>query len=97
MSRSKINLKTSGAYNKSSNEESEIKMKINREKVLELAGKPDAELWGEILKIARSHGISLPEKTPSHEDLEKLRGAVTGARFNMGDAIKILDQFRKRG
>ena len=72
-------------------------MRINREKIAELAGKPDRELWGEILKIARSHGINLPEKTPSHEELEKLRSAVTGVKFNMGDAIKILDQYRKRG
>ena len=70
-------------------------MKINREKILELAAKPDAELWCEIVKIASSHGISLPDKTPSHEELEKLRGAVTGAKFSMGDALKILDAYRK--
>lgn len=70
-------------------------MKINREKILELAAKPDRELWCEIVKIAASHGISLPEKTPSHEELEKLRGAVTGTKFGMGDALKILDAYRK--
>lgn len=71
-------------------------MRINREKILELAAKPDAELWCEIVKIAGSHGITLPEKTPSHEELEKLRSAVTGTKFNMGDAIRLIDAYRKR-
>ncbi len=72
-------------------------MKINREKVMELAAKPDGELWCEVVKIAKSHGISLPEKTPPHEELEKLRGAVTGAKLNVGDALRIIDTYRKSG
>ncbi len=71
-------------------------MKINREKVLELAAKPDAELWCEIVRIAKSHGINLPEKTPSHEELERLRSAVMGTKFNVGDAIKLIDAYRKK-
>lgn len=71
-------------------------MKFNREKILELAAKPDKELWCEITKIAKSHGINLPEKTPSHEELEKLRRAVTGTKFNVGDAVKLIDAYRKR-
>ena len=71
-------------------------MKINREKILELAAKPDAELWCEIVKIAGAHGIALPEKTPSHEELEKLRCAVTGTKFNVGDALRLIDAYRKK-
>jgi hypothetical protein len=71
-------------------------MKINREKILELAAKSDTELWCEVVKIARTYGISLPEKTPPHEELEKLRGAVSGTKFNAADAIRLIDAYRKR-
>ena len=71
-------------------------MKINREKILELAAKPDAELWCEIVKIAGAHGIRLPDKSPSHEELEALRAAVTGAKINVGDALRLIDAYRKR-
>ena len=72
-------------------------MKINREKILALAAKPDAELWCDILALAKLRGINLPEKTPSHEELESLRAAVTGAKFSLADAMKLIDEYRKKG
>ena len=72
-------------------------MKIDQNKLTALAAMPDEAMWREIVSAAKRHGFSLPEKTPPHEELEKLRSAVTGVKFNMGDAIKILDQYRKRG
>lgn len=63
---------------------------------MELAAKPDAELWREVVKIAGAHGVKLPDKSPSHEELESLRAAVTGAKINVGDALRLLDAYRKR-
>ena len=48
-------------------------MKFTNDELLALAALPDDKLWAEIEKIASSYGIKLPDKTPSHEELEKLK------------------------
>ncbi len=70
-------------------------MKINREQIEALAALPDDKLWAEIVKIAASHGFTLPPSTPPHSELEKLRTAVLGNKINVGDALKILNNYRK--
>lgn len=70
-------------------------MKINREQIEALAALPDEKLWSEIVKIASAHGFTLPVACPPHSELEKLRGAVLGNKINVGDALKILNNYRK--
>ena len=71
-------------------------MKVNKEKLASLVAMPDDELWCEIVKIAASHGFKLPEKTPSHEEMEKMRSAVKGgAKLNLTEAIRVIDRYRK--
>ncbi len=70
-------------------------MRINKEELERLAKLPDNELWAEIVRAGRAHGFNLPTQTPSHSDLEKLRGAVTGARLNLGEAIRVLNNYKK--
>ena len=72
-------------------------MKIDKEKLKRLAEKSDADLWQEILKIAKSHGYSLPEAIPKHEDIEKIRRAFTGAeKISLSDAAKIMNSYKKK-
>ncbi|MBQ8528522.1 MAG: hypothetical protein IJ459_02165 [Clostridia bacterium] len=70
-------------------------MKINKEQIEAMVALPDDALWREIVKIAAGYGIALPEATPSHGDLEKLRGAVSGSRLNMSDALRVLNNYRR--
>ena len=70
-------------------------MKIDQNKIKALAALPDEAMWREIVSAAKRHGFSLPEKTPPHEELEKLRAAVTGGRMNLTGAIRILDKYRR--
>ena len=71
-------------------------MKIDKEKINALAALDDAALWSQICAIAKSHGFKLPETAPKHEQMDKLRFAITGSdKINLSDAIKILNQYRK--
>ena len=71
-------------------------MKIDKEKISALAALDDNALWTQIRTIANSHGFKLPQTTPKHEQMEKLRFAITGSdKINLTDAIKILNQYRK--
>lgn len=70
-------------------------MKIDQSKLAALAAMPDDEMWREIVTAAKRHGFNLPDKTPPHGELEKLRSAVTGGKLNLTGAIKILDKYRK--
>ncbi len=69
-------------------------MKINSEKLRALAALPDRELWCEICKMASHFGQKIPEKTPPHEDLERIRAALCGAQLNLSDAMQILNAQR---
>ena len=71
------------------------KMKLDRDKLNELVNLPDDELWKKVVEIGRSHGFVLPEKTPEHSELEKLRSiARDGAKMNVASAIRILSKYR---
>ena len=70
-------------------------MRINKEQLDALVAMPDDALWREILKIAGGYGLKLPEATPSHESLERLRDTVRGDRINYGDALRMLNNYRK--
>ena len=70
-------------------------MKFDKDKLNELVALPDDELWKKVMEIGRSHGITLPEKTPQHSELEKLRSiARDGSRMNVGLAMKMLNKYK---
>ena len=71
-------------------------MKIDREKLDALATLPDEKLWAEVVKIAAMYGYSLPKETPSHADLEKMRGAVRSDKINMSEALRLVNQYKKK-
>ena len=70
-------------------------MKINRTEIMRLAALPDDLLWAEIVRIASGYGIALPTSVPPHSEMEKLREAVTGSKINMGDAMRLLNTYRR--
>ena len=72
-------------------------MKINKEKLEALARLPDDKLWEEIVSAAAGYGVKLPTKVPPKETLENLRSTVLGGKLNVGDAVKILNKYRKEG
>ena len=71
-------------------------MKIDKSKLEALAALPDDELWIEAGKLAASYGFNLPKQTPSHEDMQKLRDLALGSKINMSDAVRLLNNYKKR-
>ena len=70
-------------------------MKLDRDKLNELVNLPDEELWKKVIEIGKSHGFILPERTPEHSELEKLRSiARDGAKMNVANALRILSKYR---
>lgn len=71
-------------------------MRLDRDKLISMVSLPDDELWRNIVAIGKTHGFTLPEKTPPHEELEKLRGiARDGAKLNVAGAMRILSKYSK--
>lgn len=75
-------------------------MRIDRTRLDALAALPDDKLWSEVKAMAQGYGINMPEKPPSHSELEKLRSMCRGdIKFSISDAMKIIEGYRggKRG
>ena len=70
-------------------------MKIDKEKLRTMAKMQDNELWCNIKSIAKEHGLSLPEKTPSHAEMEKLRTLMLSDRINLPSAMRMVNEFKK--
>ena len=70
-------------------------MRIDKAQLEAIAAMPDDKLWATVVAMARGYGFSLPEKTPSHEELEKLRTAVNADKINVSDAMRVLNNYRK--
>ena len=70
-------------------------MRLDRDKLNELVSLPDEELWKRIIEMAKEYGITMPEKTPEHSELEKLRGiAGDGNKMNVSGALRILSKYK---
>lgn len=69
-------------------------MKIDREKMEALCAMPDEQLWREVQRIAASYGFKLPDKVPSKEEMQKMRDAVSGTKINLGEALKIIKNYK---
>lgn len=72
-------------------------MKINKEKLDALCALPDEELWREVQKIAATYGLKLPDKTPSKEEMQKMRSTVCGTKINLSEAIKLINSYKGGG
>ena len=70
-------------------------MRFDKSQIEAIAALPDDELWATVVRLAKGYGFNLPEKTPSHEELQKLRGAVNSPKINVSDAMRLLNQYKK--
>lgn len=71
-------------------------MRFDRSKLEEMAALPDDKLWAQIVRIAGTYGFKLPEKTPSHEEMQKLREMALGSKISMTDAMRLLNQYKSK-
>lgn len=72
-------------------------MNINKDELRALSNLPDAQLWESIGKIAKDHGYSLAEITPSPKDLEKIRSVLRGGEsISMRDAARLLNSYKRK-
>lgn len=71
-------------------------MKIDKEKLEKLLEKDDAELWREVVTIARGKGLNLPDTPPPKSEMDKMRAAVGhGSGFRLAEAMRIIDKYRR--
>lgn len=72
-------------------------MKLNQEQLKRLSALSDAELEREIRRMAAAKGLSLPQASPAHEDLEKLRTLLTSEKgFGLMDAMRYYNAYKKK-
>ncbi len=72
-----------------------MNMKFSKDELERLAALPDEALWCEIQKIARGYGLSLPERMPPHQDLEKLRSFARGEKIPTAEMMRLVSKYRK--
>ena len=66
-------------------------MRLDKEKINRLAALPDDILWKEIQSMLKKHGINLPDRVPSAEDMKRLRDAfVLGEGISPMEAAEII-------
>ena len=71
-------------------------MKPDRELIEKLKDADDAALWATVRGIALEKGFRLPEATPPHETMERLRGTLSGnGTLSLGEAARVIAQYRK--
>ena len=71
-------------------------MKIDKTKLDAMLSLSDAELWGEIRKVARAKGINMPEKTPSESEIRKVRTALSEAeKLNLASAMRLVNDLKR--
>ncbi len=70
-------------------------MKFSHEEIEALAALPDDQLWAKVQSIAKTYGLTLPDKTPSHTELEKLRQIALGGKISMPEAMYLINKYKK--
>ncbi len=71
-------------------------MKIDKSKLDAMAKLSDSELWAQIKSVAEAHGIKMPEKQPSADELSKVRGALSEAdKLSLMTAMRMVNNLKK--
>ncbi len=72
-------------------------MRFDKEKIQRLAALPDDALWAEIRTMLSRHGIHLPDRIPSHEDMTRLREAFTlGEGISPMEAARFIGEYKRK-
>ena len=70
-------------------------MKIDKEKLKKLSELSDEELWRELSSLIKGYGISLGEKTPTHEELMRVRRIFLGEeKISMREGMKLINKYK---
>ena len=71
-------------------------MKPDRDTIQKLTASDDAALWETVRGIAREKGVRLPEATPPHETMERLRATLSGnGTLSLREAVRVIMDYRK--
>ena len=71
-------------------------MNLDKNKLEALVSLPDDALWAKIRDLAGSHGLKLPDATPPHAELERLRGLCSSQnKISMMQAMRIINGFKR--
>ena len=71
-------------------------MKLDRETLLKLTEADDAALWETVRGIALAKGFRLPEATPPHETMDRLRATLSGnGTLSLGEAVRVIAEYRR--
>lgn len=72
-------------------------MKYDNEKIKRLSAMSDAALWQEIRTMLSGYGIRLPDKMPSHEDMQQLRKAFTlGEGISPMEGARLISEYKRK-
>ena len=72
-------------------------MRYDNEKIKRLSAMSDAALWQEIRSMLSGYGIRLPDKMPSHEDMQNLRRAFTlGEGISPMEAARLIGEYKRK-
>lgn len=72
-------------------------MKINKEKLAELAALEDSQLWLVITETALKYGYTLPAEAPKKEEMAKIRGIMSEAeKISTKDILKLMTAFKAK-
>lgn len=71
-------------------------MKIDKTKLDNMLKLSDEELWREIRSVAKSKGISMPERMPDKAEISKVRSALSEAeRLNLASAMRLVNELKR--
>lgn len=72
-------------------------MKLDRQKLEQLAALDDVALWREVRRMVGEKGIRLGEAVPNHEDMVRLREAfLGGSPLSMVDGARLISEYKRK-
>jgi hypothetical protein len=69
-------------------------MKLDKAALASIAALPDDELWATISGIGREKGLKITATKPGHEELEKIRRALTG-ELSFLEAMRLVNKYKQ--
>lgn len=71
-------------------------MKLNQDIISRLQGLDDEALWREIRRMAEGYGLKLPDKTPTKDELKRVREALSIGEISATDAMRLVNEYKRR-
>ena len=72
-------------------------MKLDRQKLEQLAALPEDALWQEVRRMVGEKGIRLGATAPNHEDMVRLREVfLTSSPLSMVDGARLINEYKKK-